>query len=90
MAKIRKRNDEGMWDERLKCHVQQVAYDTRTRTGRLDFPEACCCDMTGAIQLFSAIDPEVPVIETFAGGEADTVFRFNPTSREWTTFLRSA
>ena len=38
----------------------------RERSGRLDMEEHCCCDMTGCIAFFEAIDPEVQKIETFS------------------------
>ena len=38
MAKAPRNKREGMWDDRLVCRVQQMNYDFRTRTGRLDFP----------------------------------------------------
>jgi hypothetical protein len=36
--------------------------------------ELCCCDMSGCIIFFEAIDPEVLEIETFAGDERDTAY----------------
>jgi hypothetical protein len=79
---------DGKWDDKLQCRVQHVAYDFCTRTGRLYFPVGNCCDMTGAIRLFTAIDPDVHLIETFAGGEPDTFYRCNVGDREWTAFMR--
>jgi len=79
---------EGKWDERLVCRVQHLSYDFRTRTGELHFPECNCCDMGGAVALFRAIDPDVRLIRTFAGGRPDTVYRFNVgDSGEWSAFL---
>jgi hypothetical protein len=86
MAKPRDSKRDGKWDERLICHVQQLTYDFCTQTGKLDLPAANCCDMTGAIKLFTAIDPDVQAIETFAGGEPDTVYSRN--RGEWTASLR--
>jgi hypothetical protein len=34
-----------------------------------------CCDMTGAIAFFKAIDPEVRAIETFSGWRASSARR---------------
>jgi hypothetical protein len=85
--KPRRSERDGMWDERLVCHVQQAAYDARIGVGRLDFPAGCCCDMAGAIELFTAIDPHVEVIETLAGGEPDTVYRLNTRDGEWKAFV---
>jgi hypothetical protein len=86
MAKPRHSKRGGKWDDRLVCRVQPLVYDARTRIGRLDFPAGDCCDMSGAIKLFTAIDPDVLAIETFSGGEPDTVYRFNARDREWTAF----
>jgi hypothetical protein len=63
------------FDHRLLCYVKRLTYEFNTRTGRLDMPEHNCCDMTGAIALFQAIDPKVRFIETFAGGVSDTSYR---------------
>jgi hypothetical protein len=64
-----------LFDRRLRCNVERLTYDFHTRTGQLDMPEHSCCDMTGAIGLFQAIDPKVRFIETFAGGVSDTTYR---------------
>lgn len=45
------------------------------RRGELHFPEGNCCDMTGAIALFTSIHPEVELIVTYAGKETDTAYR---------------
>jgi hypothetical protein len=58
----------------LVCKVKTLTYDWTARTGLLYFPPANCCDMGGAIDLFTAIDPEVLLILTFAGDEHDTVY----------------
>jgi len=62
-------------DARLHTAVERLAYDYATRTGRLDMPAGCCCDMTGAIALFRYLHPAVERIETFAGGQPDTSYR---------------
>jgi hypothetical protein len=86
MAKARWQSEaDGQWNSGLQCSVRQVLYDFRTRTGRLDFPTGDCCDMSGAIALFKAVDPSVRVIETFAGGEPDTVYRLDG---EWSALAR--
>lgn len=87
MAKAPRSQKEGMWDDRLSCRVLHLSYDFRTRTGRLDFPADNCCDMAGAIAIFTAIDPEVAAIETYAGGKPDTSFRLDNGSREWKTLM---
>ena len=88
MRKPRRSKRDGIWDERLMCHLQQMAYDARTGVGRLDFPAGECCHMPAALDLFTAIDPHVQVIETFSGGEPDTVYRRD--GDRWTAFLRRA
>jgi hypothetical protein len=89
MAKGRHGTRDGKSDKRLVCRVQQLSYDFRTWTGRLDFPAGNCCDMSGAISIFTAIDPDVRVIETFAGGNADTIYRLSGEGRgEWEALMR--
>jgi hypothetical protein len=34
-------------DSRLRCSVLSLSYDFATRTGRIDFPQYHCCDMSG-------------------------------------------
>jgi hypothetical protein len=67
--------NEGKWDERLLCHVKRLSYDFSTHTGEMYFPAGNCCDMDGAVALFTAIAPGVHLIRTFAGTEPDTIFR---------------
>jgi hypothetical protein len=87
MAKLKRRTKDGIWDERLMCHVQRLTYDAQNRTGRLHFPQAECCDMRGAIKIFTGIDPEVQLIETFSGNEPDTIYQFNTAKRKWEAFM---
>ena len=87
MAKGKHSKPDGKYDERLMCNVQKLAYDFCTQTGRLDFPEGDCCDMSGAIALFTAIDPGVRQIETFAGGKPDTVYQRDGKGGEWAVLL---
>ena len=75
------------WDERLKCGVVSLAYDFRSRTGQLYLPDGHCCDMTGCIALFQAIDPDVTAIKTYSGDKADTAYRKKGT--EWKALLSS-
>jgi hypothetical protein len=51
-----------------------VKYDSQRRTGRLYMPPGNCCDMQGCIRHFLGIDPDVRIIETFAGGVRDTCY----------------
>lgn len=69
----------------LQCDIEQLSYDFRTRTGRLDFPECNCCDMEGAIEIFTSIDPGVLSIVTYAAGKLDTVYML--LGKEWQAFL---
>ncbi len=41
---------------------------------RLDMPDANCCDMDGAIKAAQALCPMVWRIDTYAGGEPDTMY----------------
>jgi hypothetical protein len=86
MATASRNQREGTWDDRLVCRVRWMTYDFRSRTGRLDFPAGDCCDMTGAVSIFTAIDPEVRAIETYAGGEPDVFYRRN--GRGWSAYVR--
>ena len=64
------------FDERLGCYVSSLFYDFDVRYGRLHMGESSCCNMSAAIEIFSAIDPECVLIETFqAGGIPDTIYR---------------
>jgi hypothetical protein len=69
------------WDERLMCGVVSLAYDFCRRTGQLYLPDGHCCDMTGCITLFQAIDPDVTAINTYSSDKADTAYRKKGT--EW-------
>jgi hypothetical protein len=61
-------------DNRLGCYVNRLQYDFNTRKGQLFMGPKNCCDASGCIELFKAIDPEVKEIETFEGANADTVY----------------
>lgn len=58
----------------LVTFVQSLAYDFRTRTGRLTMPDGCCTAMAGCIRLFVAIDPHVVRIDTVSGHVPDTSY----------------
>ena len=60
------------WD--LQTAVDSLAYDFNAATGRLYMPDGVCTDMSGCIALFTAIDPKVRHIVTFAGGKQDTTY----------------
>ena len=76
-----------IWDKRLKCNVVSLTYDFRSRTGQLYLLDGDCCDMTGCVDLFEAIDPTVTAIDTYSGDEADTVYRKQGT--EWRALIAS-
>lgn len=60
----------------LKCGLPvRIEYNTATRTGLIRMSPHCCADMTGAIRLFVAIDPQVVLIHTFAGERPDVSYR---------------
>jgi hypothetical protein len=48
---------------------------------RLDMPDANCCDMRGAIKTAEALCPMVWRIDTYAGGEPDTMYLLHGS--EW-------
>ncbi|SEP45341.1 hypothetical protein SAMN02990966_06494 [Rhodospirillales bacterium URHD0017] len=60
--------------QEIMCDVRGIAYDFERRIGRLYMAEDNCCDMSGCIEFFSGIDPDVRRIETFAGEVPDTVY----------------
>jgi hypothetical protein len=60
----------------LRCGLPvRIEYDSATRTGTIHMRPHGCTDMPGAIRLFTAIDPEVRTIATFAGERPDTSYR---------------
>jgi hypothetical protein len=61
-------------EDRLMCEVTSLAYDFRKKIGRLKMADGDCCDMSGCIAMFSAIDREVSRIETYSGVRKDTLY----------------
>jgi hypothetical protein len=59
----------------LMCGVLSLSYDFAGHEGIITFPRGDCCDMSGCIRLFEAIDPGVVAIDTFSGDEPDTAYR---------------
>jgi hypothetical protein len=49
----------------VQCFVERLSYDFRLHLGFLYMARGSCCDMTGCIKLFKAIDPKVVGIQTF-------------------------
>jgi hypothetical protein len=62
-----------MWSSGLQCgwNSWTVVDDGILR---LDMPDANCCDMRGAIKAAQALCPMVWRIDTYAGGEPDTMY----------------
>lgn len=58
----------------LMCEVVSLTYDFENRVGTLVMEENNCCDMRACIALFELIDSGVQRINTFAGGERDTMY----------------
>ena len=69
-----------MWSDLTQCDVRSVEHRPPERRGVLHMPPDTCCDMCGCIALFEGIDPNVALIETFAGGERDTAYVRRPTT----------
>jgi len=70
-----KTRHKGVWSEELQWAVNGLAYSFANHFGKLAMYERCCCDMSGCINLFRRIDPDVACIETWAGRELDTCYR---------------
>ena len=67
--------------EGLGTCIWSLSYDARTRTGTIEMPEGYCTDMSGAIGMFTRIDPTVVRVITRAGGQVDTTYeRQGPTT----------
>jgi hypothetical protein len=60
------------WSELLVCFAEAVEYHPALRLGVLRLPKGSCCDMSGCIELFRRLDPDVRRIETFSGDVRDT------------------
>ena len=63
------------YDERLICFVDSLSYDFNSHTGKLYVANGGCCDMTGCIKLFKAIDPQVTTILPYSGGKEDVYYK---------------
>jgi hypothetical protein len=55
--------------------IWSLSYDARTRTGTIEMPEGYCTDMSGAVTVFTRIDPAVVQVITKAGGVVDTTYQ---------------
>jgi hypothetical protein len=63
------------WHEGLVTFVQGADYDKAHKAGKLFMGKRCCCHMRGCIEAFCKIDPDVSLIETFAGEVPDTIYQ---------------
>lgn len=66
--------DNSVYRNDLATNVSRLEYDFMSRTGKLYMPDLMCCDMTGCIALFAAIDCEVEKICAFSGVRLDVVY----------------
>jgi len=57
--------------------IESLSYDFVQKVGVLCMPELCCCDMSGCIRVFQAIDPDVRRVDTISGDKADVVYMKN-------------
>lgn len=75
-----------MWNDQLACFVKSISYDYDAKRGRLNMEERNCCDMSGCIDLFTRIDPDVNRIHTYTGNTPDTYYIHK--RGEWTAHLK--
>jgi hypothetical protein len=76
------------WHSECQCHLTGLSYDFAQHVGLLLMAEGECCDMTGCVRLFEAIDPNCARIETVSGKEIDTAYVRN--ERGWRALWWSA
>lgn len=58
----------------LKCRVLGLQYGYTDKVGHAFLEKDHCADMSGAIRVFTAIDPKVETIRTYSGGSLDTIY----------------
>ena len=68
-------SEKKYYDERLQCFAEVLDYDFKTRTGILYIGSHGCCDMTGCVKLFKAVDPRAETINTFSSESPDTIYK---------------
>ena len=68
-------------DERMQCPVERLMYDWMTKIGRVYLGVSGCSDMTGCLQVFSAIDADVQTILTFSDDAPDTIYERDGTGQ---------
>lgn len=75
--RIRQRDD-------LVTGVARIEYLVEQRMGRLYLPDGYSVNMSGAIRLFTDIDPEVKRVEVFSGTLPEGVYKI--VAGEWEYF----
>jgi hypothetical protein len=73
-----------MWN--VMCNVSEIRIDVDAKRGGLFLPEMNYPDMSSTIRCFTSVDPEIEVIETFVGGEPDTMYI--KIDSEWQAIVR--
>lgn len=64
------------------CFIVSMAYDYETRIGQLILAPEGCTDMTGAIGVFLAVDPNVERVETIGTPECQST-TYQRTTYGW-------
>lgn len=70
------------WIDELQCYVEEFDICFIAHTAEVWMPDGSCTDMSGAINYFTALDPDVKSIITWSGGRADTSYVRGPDG--WT------
>lgn len=58
----------------LQCFVSRIGYNFSVHVGQVLMTDGGCTDMSGCIEFFKRIDPEVKTIRTYSDSEPDTVY----------------
>lgn len=58
----------------MQCRVLELRYSFVHKTGTLHMVDGDCCDMSGCVDAFKAIDGDVARIVTYSGNRADTSY----------------
>lgn len=83
-------SDDVVFRDDVSCFVRNLTYDFKAKSGVLYLEDGSCTDMSGCIDLFKRIDPNVSTILTIAGRRKDTAYvltdggwsaRESPTAR---------
>lgn len=77
---IRQKRDnewyDQMWRADFQCYITGVSYDFETRMGTVIMNEGSCCSMSGCVEFFKKIDPQVIHIQAFEGENLDIEYVF--------------